>query len=173
MLNDQLAAAEAIPDMDQYALYLATWIQYTSNDLFFCTDYLQEVVEHFYLRYTLFEGGFADFIIGFFVYLGSKVGFLTIYIQRMQTTPFDAELYWTNLGYIIYTLYNFEPTEEAGYLENEQKQAVKKWLESIKVPRLRVLPEYSEVFSVLGIFNSLIGLMHGVGFLNTANGNDC
>jgi hypothetical protein len=35
------------------------------------------------------------------------------------------------------------------------------------------LAPLTELYSVLGIFDILIGLMHGIGFLNTENGNDC
>lgn len=35
------------------------------------------------------------------------------------------------------------------------------------------LPSTEELLSVLGVFDIIIGLAHGIGFLNTESGNDC
>jgi hypothetical protein len=35
------------------------------------------------------------------------------------------------------------------------------------------LPSTEELLSVLGVFDIIIGVAHGIGFLNTESGNDC
>jgi hypothetical protein len=35
------------------------------------------------------------------------------------------------------------------------------------------LPSTKELLSVMGVFDIIIGIAHGIGFLNTENGNDC
>lgn len=117
-----------------------------------------------------------DFLLGFFVYLGSKIGWFTIYINDISTAIANSDdvLKNTRLGNIIYTVYTFEPTEEAGLMgHSDGYLAARRWLESLHLEHFLMssLPTYKELFSVLGIFDIIIGLAHGVGFLNTLNGN--
>lgn len=111
MLADQLDAAA---DSDDAIASMASFVQYTANDAFFCTDALENASLYFYDKYELFGGTFAEFIIGFFVYLGSRVGWITIYLTDIQnelakTSPNYNTIY-RKYGNLIYTIYTFEPS---------------------------------------------------------------
>ena len=113
MLLNQLSSA--VDPTDTIA-FISSYIKYTSNDLFFCSDALGYIAFYFYDKFQLFDGSLTDFLLGFFVFMGSKILFLNIYIGQMQDAEAikDWPTYYENLGKVFYTIVIFEPIEEAG-----------------------------------------------------------
>lgn len=89
----------------------------------------------------------------------------------------DMNVVYRKAGNLVYTIYTFQPSEEAGLepQENETVDTIVEYLKLLQIERLMQssLPSYSDLITVLGIFDIIIGLAHGIGFLNTENGNDC
>jgi hypothetical protein len=88
MLETQMANAASESD---FVDDLSSYIQYFSDDLFFCTNWIEEMLIYFWEKVELFGGNYLDLLLGFFIYLGSRVAWLTIYITALTNALDDGD----------------------------------------------------------------------------------
>lgn len=91
MLKYQIGSAV---DPTDVISFISSYIKFASNDLFFCSDALGYIAFYFFDKFLLFNGSLTDFLLGFFVFMGSKILFLNIYIGKMQEA--EAEKEWAD-----------------------------------------------------------------------------